>query len=134
MRPISQGSIVVELMSPLGVTAYFSSLISRVHGALGRGVVTYKRLFFEPADSSHERSIYGSSAPRPEAPSTSQPRGLNSGDSSAAVKPTDFDAVVNTSAVTNLILNELRWRAQPLDLTSPPPVDRLAEEDAALTS
>ena len=133
MRPISQGSIVVELMSPLGVTAYFSSLISRVHGALGRGVVTYKRLFFEPANKSHERSIYGSSAPRPEAPSTSPPRGsIPSG--IAEVKPSDFDAIVNTSAVTNLILNELRWRAQPLDLTSPPPVDRLAEEDAALTS
>ena len=111
--------------------AYFSSLISRVHGALGRGVVTYKRLFFEPADSSHERSIYGSSAPRPEAPSTSQPRGLNSGDSSAAVKPTDFDAVVNTSAVTSLILGELHWRTQPLDLTSPPSAEVAGVIDGA---
>ena len=47
MRP---GSIVLELMSPLGTPNYFASLITRVHGALGRGVFTYKRVYFEPAN------------------------------------------------------------------------------------
>ena len=40
----------VELMSPLGTPNYFASLITRVHGALGRGVFTYKRVYFEPAN------------------------------------------------------------------------------------
>ena len=79
----------------------------------------YKRLYYEPANSSHERSIYGSSAPRPEAPSTSQPRGPRRDETALQVLPTDFDAVVNTTAVAKVILDELLWRAQALDSASP---------------
>jgi len=62
MRP---GSIVVELMSPLGAPNYFASLITRVHGALSRGVVTYKRVYFEPANQVRVRVGVRVRAPNP---------------------------------------------------------------------
>ena len=117
MRP---GSIVVELMSPLGTPNYFASLITRVHGALSRGVFTYKRVYFEPANQSHERSIYGSvSSSSSDGVATLQTRGNRGGlqeQQQPKVQPLDFDAVVNASAVAAAILGELRWREAGLDV------------------
>jgi hypothetical protein len=115
MRP---GSIVVELMSPLGRPNYFASLITRVHGALGRGVFTYKRVYFEPANGSHERSIYGTVSSS-EGVATLQTRGNPGGQQEQQqleVRPPDFDAVINASAVAATILGELRWREAGLDV------------------
>ena len=115
MRP---GSIVLELMSPLGTPNYFASLITRVHGALSRGVFTYKRVYFEPANQSHERSIYGSVSSS-DGVATLQTRGNRGGlqeQQQPKVQPLDFDAVVNASAVAAAILGELRWREAALDV------------------
>ena len=116
MKP---GSIVVELMSPLGTPNYFASLITRVHGALSRGVFTYKRVYFEPANQSHERSIYGSVSGSSDGVATLQTRGNRGGrqeQQQLKVQPLDFDAVVNASAVAAAILGELRWREAGLDV------------------
>ena len=113
LRP---GSIVVELVSPSGPSAgqatYFSTLIARVHGSLGRGVLAYRRIPFEPAGNAHKRSIYGSSAlhSRPDSPSTSSPRGHLRDKDVVEISPADYDAVVNVSAIVSSLLAELRWR------------------------
>ena len=70
-----------------------------MHGALGRGVFTYKRVYFEPANQSHERSIYGSvSSSRPEAPATLQTRGTPGGQQQQQlqVRPVDYLAITDS--------------------------------------
>ena len=117
LRP---GSIVIELVSPAGPSAgqatYFSSLIARVHGSLGRGVLAYRRIPFEPAGNAHKRSIYGSSAlhSRPDSPSTSSPRGHLRGENVVEIDPADYDAVVNVSAIVSRLQAELRGRTDAL--------------------
>jgi len=85
MRP---GSVVVELSSPHHVPDFFPLLISRVHGRLARGVVSYKRLLFEPMNVST----------------------ADLGDSVTPPKPSDLDAHVDVEAVADAVLTEFKAR------------------------
>ena len=85
MRP---GSIVLELSSPFHVTDFFPLLISRVHGRLVRGVISYKRLLYEPKNIST----------------------ADVGFSMANIKPADLDAQVNVQAVTDAVIGEFKAR------------------------
>jgi len=85
MRP---GSVVVELSSPLHVTDFFPLLVSRVHGRLARGVVSYKRLLYEPMNIS--TADFGHSVTPP--------------------TPADLDAHVDVKAVADAVLTEFKMR------------------------
>jgi len=75
-------------------------------------------VYFEPANQSHERSIYGSVSSS-DGVATLQTRGNRGGrqeQQQLKVQPLDFDAEVNASAVAAAILGELRWREAGLDV------------------
>ena len=75
-------------------------------------------LLYSYTNQSHERSIYGSVSSS-EGVATLQTRGNPGGrqqQQQLQVRPPDFDAVVNASAVAAAILGELRWREAGLDV------------------
>jgi len=79
------GSMVLELASPIHLANYFVGLVNRVHGHVARGVLTYRRVLFEPMNWSVD-------------------------DGEPPPLPSDLDAYVNVSAVVQCVLGEYERR------------------------
>ena len=94
---LEPGAMVIELAARTYEVNYFDMLTMRVHGALLRGVITFRRSYVKAVRIGADDAS---------ALSGREPKGdVNPGDRA-------FNAIVNTTDVSRLVLEELQHRAR----------------------